>query len=207
MIDFILHFDVHLIEIVKNYGAFTHLILFLIIFCETGLVFTPFLPGDSLMFVAGALAFKGSLNIFLLVFFLTAAAILGDTVNYFAGRYFGVKVFKENNKILKKEYLTRTQDFYEKHGKKAVFLARFIPIIRTFAPFVAGIGKMEYRTFLSYNVFGGTFWVFLFTLGGYFFGSLPWVEKNFSLVIILIIASSLLPFVYEYLKHKNFFKQ
>ncbi len=203
MIDFILNFDVHLIEIVKNYGALTHFFLFLVVFCETGLVFTPFLPGDSLLFIAGALAAKGSLNLALLLLLLTTAAIVGDTVNYFAGRYFGTKVFKAGNRILKEDYLIRTQDFYKKYGKKAIVLARFVPIIRTFAPFVAGIGKMDYKTFLSYNIIGGTVWVGLFTLGGYFFGTLPWVEKNFSLVILIIILCSVLPVLFEYIKSKK----
>jgi membrane-associated protein len=188
----------------QSYGFWTHLILFAVVFCETGLVVTPFLPGDSLLFAAGTFAASGSLKIGWLFLLLAAAAVLGDTVNYWIGKIIGPKVFqKENSRIFKKAYLDRTHQFYEKYGAETIIIARFVPIVRTFAPFVAGIGKMTYGKFLSYNVIGGVLWVALFTFGGYFFGNLPFVKKNFSLVIFAIIFISLLPMVYEFLKHRK----
>ncbi len=201
VIDFILHIDKYLAQIVQNYGAASYAILFLIIFLETGFVITPFLPGDSLLFVAGALASKKVMNIFFLFFLFTIAAILGDTVNYWTGKYFGNKI--EGSKWIKKEYLEKTNQFYEKYGGKTIILARFVPIIRTFAPFVAGVGKMNYIRFLSFNVVGGILWVAIFTFSGYFLGTIPWVEKNLTLVIIAIIILSLIPPAIEFLRHKR----
>ncbi len=204
IIDFVLHLDTHLNALIQTYGFWTHVILLVVIFCETGLVVTPFLPGDSLLFAAGTFAAAGSLKIGWLFLMLAAAAVLGDTVNYWIGKIIGPKVFqKENSRIFKKEYLDRTHRFYEKYGAETIILARFVPIVRTFAPFVAGIGKMTYVRFLSYNVVGGVLWVALFTFGGYFFGNIPFVRKNFSLVIIAIILVSLLPMAYEFLKHRK----
>ena len=204
-IDFFMHLDKNLAFIIQSYGTFTYVLLFLMIFCETGLVITPFLPGDSLLFAAGALAATGMLNIFFLFILLSLAAILGDSINYFIGNIIGPRVFHEKNRFLKKEYLTKTQNFYEKYGGKTIIIARFIPIIRTFAPFVAGIGKMKYKKFLAYNVVGGILWVSLFLFAGYFFGTLPFVKNNFSLVIIAIIIISIIPALVEYLrcKYKN----
>lgn len=202
LIDFILHLDKHLNEIIQTYGAWTYLLLFLIIFMETGLVITPFLPGDSLLFAAGAFAAQGSLNVFVLFILLSFAAILGDTVNYWIGHYIGPKAFSGNVRFLKKEYLDRTHAFYEKHGGKTIILARFIPIIRTFAPFVAGIGAMTYSHFIIYNVIGGILWVGLFTFGGYFFGNLPFVKDNFIIVIITIIFISVLPAIIEVIRSR-----
>jgi membrane-associated protein len=204
VVDFVLHLDTHLSGLIQTYGFWTYLILFLVIFCETGLVVTPFLPGDSLLFAAGALAASGSLKIGWLFLILAVAAILGDTVNYWIGKIIGPKVFaKEKSRIFKKEYLDRTHRFYEKYGTETIILARFVPIVRTFAPFVAGIGRMSYGKFLSYNVIGGFLWVALFTFGGYFFGNIPFVKKNFSLVILAIILISLVPILWEYLKHRK----
>jgi membrane-associated protein len=178
-------------------------VLFIIIFIETGLVVTPFLPGDSLLFAAGAVAATTSLNIFVVFGITAAAAILGDTANYWIGHYLGPKVFTQNSRWFKREYLERTHAFYEKHGGKTIFLARFIPIIRTFAPFVAGIGRMSYGYFISYNVFGGIVWTGLALGAGYFFGNLPFVKDNFSLVVLMIIVISVLPAIYEYLKGRS----
>lgn len=200
LIDLFLHLDKHLSEIIENYGFWTYLILFIIIFCETGLVVTPFLPGDSLLFAAGAFAALGALDIRLLLILLIVAAIAGDTVNYWIGNYIGPRAFSGEVRFLKKEYLDRTHAFYEKHGGKTIILARFVPIIRTFAPFVAGIGAMTYSRFITYNVVGGIVWVTLFTLAGYFFGNIPAVKHNFSLVILAIIFISVLPMVAEFLK-------
>lgn len=204
LIDFILHMDVHLAEIIADTGNWTYLILFAVIFMETGLVVTPFLPGDSLLFAAGSLvALEGStLNIGLLWVLLAIAAVVGDTVNYEIGKFIGPKAFNSKSRFLKKEYLDRTHAFYEKHGGITIFLARFIPIIRTFAPFVAGIGKMSYWHFISYNFFGGVIWTALFTFGGYFFGNLPFVKENFSFVIFAIIIISALPAIYEVVKSR-----
>ncbi len=205
IIDFILHMEKWLPIWVQQFGALTYIILFLIIFVETGLVVTPFLPGDSLLFAAGAIAAlpNGGLNVILLYVLVAAAAVLGDTVNYWIGHYIGPRAFSGNVRFLKKEYLERTQAFYEKHGGKTIFLARFVPIVRTFAPFVAGVGKMRYGYFISYNIFGGIIWTALFTFAGFFFGNLEFVQKNFSLVVIAIVVISVLPMVYEYLKSRR----
>ena len=202
-ISIFLHLDKHLSEIIESYGLWTYLILFLIIFCETGLVVTPFLPGDSLLFASGAFAAQGSLDKSLLFFLLAIAAILGDTLNYWIGYYTGPKVFhKEDVRFFKKEHLNRTHMFYERHGKKTIVIARFMPIIRTFAPFVAGIGRMDYKIFIAYNVIGGVLWILTFVFGGYYFGNLPFVKKNFTLVIMAIIIISVMPGIIEYLRHR-----
>jgi membrane-associated protein len=204
IVDFVLHLDAHLSALIAQAGSWTYLILFGVIFCETGLVVTPFLPGDSLIFAAGTFAARGDLNILTLFVLLAIAAVLGDTVNYWIGKIIGPKVFqKENSRIFKRSYLERTHDFYEKYGAETIIIARFVPIVRTFAPFVAGIGRMSYIRFLSYNVVGGVGWVALFTFGGYFFGNIAFVKKNFSLVIMAIIIISLLPAVLEFLKHRK----
>lgn len=195
VMDLFLHLDEHLANIISQYGTWTYAILFLIIFMETGFVVTPFLPGDSLLFAAGTFAALGSMNVWLLIVLLVIAAIAGDTVNYWIGHYLGERAY--NIKWVKREYLERTHAFFEKHGGKTIFLARFVPIVRTFAPFVAGMGRMSYGYFFSYNVFGGIVWVFLFTLLGYFFGNIPFVKQNFELVIIAIILVSVLPAVWE----------
>jgi len=202
-IDFILHLDKYLSVIIQNYGAFTYLLLFLIVFAETGLVITPFLPGDSLLFAAGTFAAIGSLNVWILFAILALAAILGDTINYSIGKYLGSKAFKKYPKIFRKQYLDKTHNFYEKHGNKTIVLARFVPIVRTFAPFVAGVGKMKYLNFLLYNIVGGLVWVALFVFGGYYFGNIPAVKNNFSLVIIVIIILSFMPIVWEWWKYKR----
>ncbi len=202
LVDFILHLDVHLNTIIQNFGIWTYLILFLIIFLETGIVVTPFLPGDSLLFAAGTFAALGSLNPIALFLILTAAAILGDTLNYWIGHFIGPKAFSGNIRFLKKEYLDRTHEFYERHGGKTIILARFIPIIRTFAPFVAGIGAMTYSSFFFYNVIGAIAWVGLFVFGGYFFGNLQFVKDNFTIVIMAIIVISVLPGVFEFAREK-----
>jgi len=204
IIDFILHIDKHLATIIASAQSWTYIILFVIIFIETGLVVTPFLPGDSLLFASGALAAStGQLNIILLFVLMAAAAILGDTVNYWIGHKIGPKAFTSNSRFLKKEYLDRTHAFYEKHGGKTIFFARFIPIIRTFAPFVAGIGEMTYGHFITYNVVGGIVWTGLFLFAGYFFGKIPFVENNFSLVVIAIILISVLPAVVEIIRNRK----
>lgn len=202
-IDLILHLDKHLSTIIQTYGIWTYLILFLIIFMETGFVITPFLPGDSLLFAAGTFAspaLGSPLRIGVLWLLLCGAAILGDTINYWIGNYVGPRAFSGEVRFLKKEYLDRTHEFYEKHGGKTIIIARFIPIIRTFAPFVAGIGSMSYGRFISYNIVGGVLWVTLFLFGGYFFGNLPFVQDNFSLVVIAIIVISVLPALIEVVK-------
>jgi membrane-associated protein len=197
-LDFFLHLDRHLHNIIQLYGIWTYIILFLIIFCETGLVVTPILPGDSLLFAAGAFAAIGSLDVNWLFVLLSVAAIAGDTVNYAIGSFVGPKIFsKEDVRFLKKEHLARTHHFYEKYGAKTIILARFVPIIRTFAPFVAGIGSMRYWRFLSYNVVGGIAWIATFVVGGYYFGNLPIVSRNFTLIIMAIIVISVLPGVIE----------
>jgi membrane-associated protein len=205
LIDFILHMEKYLPQMVSQFGALTYIILFLIIFVETGLVIIPFLPGDSLLFAAGAIAAlpNGGLNVILLYVVVAAAAVLGDTVNYWIGHYIGPRAFSGNIRFLKKDYLERTQAFYDKHGGKTIFLARFVPIVRTFAPFVAGVGKMRYGHFISYNIFGGIIWTALFTFAGFFFGNLEFIQKNFSLVVIAIVVISVLPMVYEYLKSRR----
>lgn len=191
LIDFVLHIDRHLDVIIRDYGTLTYLILFLIVFMETGLVVTPFLPGDSLLFAAATFAAIGSLNLIWLILLLITAAILGDATNYFIGHKLGNKLI--HTKWVKKEYLDKTHRFYEKHGGKTIIIARFVPIVRTFAPFVAGVGEMSYRRFASFNVIGGVLWVLSFLLAGYFFGNLPFVKNNFGLVIIAIIIISVLP--------------
>ena len=204
LVELFLHLDEYLNEIIRDYGAWTYLILFLIIFMETGLVVTPFLPGDSLLFAAGAFAAQGSLEVGLLFVLLTIAAILGDTVNYQIGNFLGPRVFQQEKvRFLKKEHLDRTHAFYEKHGGKTIILARFMPIIRTFAPFVAGIGSMTYSRFLSFNVIGGVVWIAVFIFGGFFFGNLPFVKSNFEIVILAIIAISILPGVIEFFRQRG----
>ncbi|HEX9374178.1 MAG TPA: DedA family protein [Roseiflexaceae bacterium] len=207
IVDFALHFDRHLELFVQQYGFLTYAILFVIIFCETGLVVTPFLPGDSLLFAAGALAASlntgGVLNIFLLFVVLAAAAVLGDTVNYLIGAYIGPKVFDRNSRFFKKEYLDRTNEFYEKYGGKTIILARFVPIVRTFAPFVAGVGKMNYSRFIAFNVVGGVAWVAIFLFLGYLFGNIPFVKNNFEIVTLGIVLISILPMVFEYVRSRR----
>lgn len=197
-----MHLDLHLSTLTEQYGLWTYVILFLIIFCETGLVVTPFLPGDSLLFAVGALAAIGPLRLDYLLVMLTVAAILGDSLNYGIGRYIGPKVFAwEDSRIFKREYLDRTRAFYEKYGGKTIIFARFVPIVRTFAPFVAGVGAMDYRRFVVFNIAGGLAWIGILVLTGYFFGSMAIVKKNFTLVIFIIIIISILPGVVEYLRH------
>jgi len=200
IVDLFLHLDQHMGQLISEYGTWTHLILFLVVFCETGLVVTPFLPGDSLLFAAGTFAALGALDLSLIVVLLIVAAIAGDTLNYWVGSYIGPRAFRGDIRFLRKEYLDRTHAFYEKHGGKTIILARFIPIIRTFAPFVAGVGAMSYPKFLTYNVVGAVLWVGLFVLGGYFFGNITVVRENFSLVILAIIAISVLPLALEALR-------
>jgi len=204
IIDFILHIDVHLAELVAQYGVWIYAILFLILFCETGLVVTPFLPGDSLLFVAGALAATSSnLDVHMMVFLMVVAAVLGDAVNYTIGRLFGDRLFgNPNSKIFRRSYLEQTHKFYEKHGGKTIILARFVPIVRTFAPFVAGMGRMSYKHFAAFNVIGALFWVLLLTYAGYLFGNLDVVKNNLKYVIVAIIVVSVLPAVIEVLRHR-----
>jgi len=200
LIDLVLHLDTHLSGIIDRYGVWTYLLLFLIIFCETGLVLTPFLPGDSLLFAAGTFAGLGALDPTLLVLLLSAAAILGDSVNYRIGRWVGPKAFSGGIRWLRQDYLRRTEAFYVRHGGKTIVLARFVPIIRTFAPFVAGVGRMKYSRFLGFNVGGGVLWVGLLVYGGHFFGNLKVVRENFSLVILVIILLSVLPIGIEIIR-------
>ena len=204
VIDFILHIDRHLAELTAAYGPWIYGILFLIIFCETGLVVTPFLPGDSLLFVAGAIATQDAMNIHLMVILLIIAATLGDAVNYSIGRFFGVRLFANpDSKIFRRRHLEITQTFYARHGGKTIILARFVPIVRTFAPFVAGMGHMPYRRFAAYNVVGAIAWVTLFSYAGYFFGNLPMVQSNLHYLIVAIIFVSILPGVIEILRHRR----
>jgi len=204
LIDFVLHIDKHLDVLIQGYGVWVYLILFLIVFCETGLVVTPFLPGDSLLFAVGAFAARGSLDLFWTFALMAGAAIIGDTVNYWVGDIAGPKVFQsERSRFLNKKHLLRTHEFYEHHGGKTIIIARFIPIIRTFAPFVAGIGQMTYARFLSYNVIGGLAWVAIFLFGGFFFGNLELVRRNFTLVIFAIIILSVMPAVFEFLRQRK----
>lgn len=204
LFDFVIHLDVHLTELVTQYGALTYGILFLIIFAETGFVVTPFLPGDSLLFAAGAIAALGSLHIGLIACILLIAAILGDTVNYWIGYYFGRKIIDNPNiTFINQEHIDKTEQFYKKHGAKTIILARFVPIIRTFAPFVAGVGTMQYATFILYNIVGGVVWVILFTLLGYFFGNAPFVREHFHYAVFAIIGLSVVPMIYEYVQHKK----
>ena len=202
MIDFVLHIDKYVGALAETFGLFTYAILFLIIFLETGLVITPFLPGDSLLFVLGAFSAQGTFNVLLLFILLVIAAILGDSVNYWIGNYFGEKVFA-NSRFFRQEHLERTKEFYRKHGGKAIVLGRFAPIIRTFVPFVAGVGKMNYPRFLTYNILGAIVWIALFLFAGYFFGNLPLVEKNLTVIIYIIVVISFIPIILEYVRHKR----
>jgi len=202
IINFVLHMDTYLAQIVDLFGVWTYLLLFVVIFCETGLVITPFLPGDSIIFVAGALAGIGALNIVVLFFLLVTAAILGDSVNYWLGSVIGVKAFDGRFRYLKQEHLDKTHAFFERHGGKAIILARFVPLMRTFVPFVAGLGAMDYGHFITFNIIGGTVWVSLFLFAGYFFGSIPFVQDNFSLIILAVIMLSLIPVIIEVLRDK-----
>ena len=202
IIDFILHIDKYLHLIVQNYGILSYFILFFIVFCETGLVFTPFLPGDSLLFVAGTLAANGVLNLFFLFLVFVIAAILGDTVNYWIGNYFGERVFLKS-RFVNKNYIEKTKEFYRKHGGKTIVIARFIPIIRTFAPFIAGVGKMNYLRFLIFNIIGAIVWVGIFVFSGYYFGGISFVQNNLSFVLLGIILVSLIFPLVEYLRHRK----
>lgn len=204
LIDFVLHLDTHLYGLVSTYGLWVNVLLFVIVFAETGFVATPFLPGDSLLFAAGAIAATGALNVYALFAILAVAAILGDTANYWIGYYIGPKVFRKHKSLFfNPEYLERTNRFFEKYGGKTIIIARFIPIIRTFAPFVAGIGRMSYFRFALYNVLGGIFWVPIFICIGYFLGNLPIIKENFSLMIVAIIIISFIPAIIEYFKHRR----
>jgi membrane-associated protein len=204
LIEYILHLDKYLGQIIQTYHTWTYLFMFFIIFMETGFVVTPFLPGDSLLFAAGTLAGLGEyLHVGILFIIFTAAAIAGDTANYWIGHYIGPRAFSGNVRFLKKEYLDRTHTFYEKHGGITIIIARFIPIIRTFAPFVAGIGEMTYPTFIAYNVIGGLAWVALFVFGGYFFGKLPFIQQNFSFVLLAIIFISVIPAIIEFIRGRQ----
>lgn len=203
IISILLHLGDYLAKIIEVFGYWTYAILFLVIFAETGFVVTPFLPGDSLIFIIGAFSALGHLNIIAVYIVLLAAAILGDTVNYWLGHKLGAKVFsKENSKIFNKKYLQKTEEFYEKHGGKTIIIARFVPIVRTFAPFVAGIGSMRYSVFILYNIIGGFLWVTSLLLAGFFFGNLPIIKDNFEYAIYIIILLSLSPMVFEFIKHK-----
>jgi len=204
LVEYILHLDKHLNYIIENYGLWCYLIFFLIIFCETGLVVTPFLPGDSFLFALGALAASGSLKVASIFIVLAAAAILGDSANYAIGKYFGHIILRHQGKwFLKKKHIDRTHNFYEKYGAKTIVLARFVPIVRTFAPFIAGVGEMTYPKFFSYNVVGGLAWVTIFIFGGFFFGNLPFVKSNFTIVIFAIIILSIIPIVIEVVREKR----
>lgn len=200
IIDIFLHLDKYLAQVISTYGTLTYFLLFFIIFAETGFVVTPFLPGDSLLFAGGALSSVSSLNIHILYILLLLAAVLGDTVNYWIGHFIGPAVFERDHRFIKKKYLVQTQEFFAKHGGKAIVLARFVPIVRTFAPFVAGVAKMDYRYFITYNIVGGVAWVSLFTWGGYFFGNLPFFKQNFHYVVLVIIVLSVIPIFYEIFK-------
>jgi len=202
LIDFILNIDKYIGIIINNYGVGVYIILFAIIFLETGLVITPFLPGDSLLFISGAFASAGNLNIMILLIIFCIAAILGDSVNYGIGLFFGEEIFSKS-RLIKHEHLNKTKEFYQKHGGKTIILARFVPIVRTFAPFVAGIGKMNYPKFLSFNIIGGIIWVFLFVLTGYFFGTIPLIQKNLTEIIIIIVVVSILPIIIEFIREKR----
>lgn len=204
IIDLFLHVDDHLASLINVLGPLTYVLLFGIVFAETGFVVTPFLPGDSLLFAGGALAGLGYLNVIALYVSLLLAAILGDSLNYWIGNKIGPRVFaKENSRIFKKEYLEKTREFYEKYGGKTIILARFIPVVRTFAPFVAGVGKMNYKEFLTYNIVGAFLWVTIFVFAGYFFGGLPFMQENFHYAVVIIILVSILPVVYEFMKSRR----
>lgn len=210
LVDFILHIDQHLNDFIIKYDNWIYVILFIIIFIETGVVIMPFLPGDSLLFAVGMFAAQGSLNLWICLILLFAAAILGDASNYLIGKYFGSKIMNlkwRGRQLVKPEYLDKTHEFYEKHGAKTIVIARFVPIVRTFAPFVAGVGKMTYSHFLSYNIIGGFVWVFGITLVGYFLGNIPIVKDNFEIVVFAIIFLSLLPMIFEYIKAKRLSKK
>ena len=207
LLDVVLHLNKHLDALVGDYGPWVYAILFLIVFCETGLVVTPFLPGDSLLFAAGAIAAGGNLNIFLLMLLLFIAALLGDTVNYWIGDKAGQKLVRRYPRLIKQEYLTRTHEFFERYGGKTIIIARFVPIVRTFAPFVAGVGEMSYWKFMSYNVIGAFLWVVLLVPAGYFFANVPFVKNNFSLVILAIIVLSILPGVFEFWRERRRIRQ
>src|SRR5512143_1327146 len=198
VIDLFLHLDTHLSAIITQYGTWTYALLFFVIFMETGFVVTPFLPGDSLLFAAGTFAAIGSLNVWLLFGLVAVAAVLGDTVNYWIGHFLGDRAY--HIKWIKREYIERTHGFFDKYGRMTIFLARFVPIVRTFAPFVAGIGKMSYPAFISYNIFGGIVWVALFTFAGYFFGNIPFIRHNFSFVVLAIVLISVVPMIVEAVK-------
>jgi membrane-associated protein len=205
-IDFFLHIDDHLVDVIRAYGFGTYAILFVVIFCETGLVFTPFLPGDSLLFAAGALAAAEggvTLNVVALFVLLAAAAVIGDTVNYFVGKFVGERIFELRLPFVRREYLDRTHQFYEKHGGKTIIIARFVPIVRTFAPFVAGLGAMNYAKFITYNIIGGVGWVAIFVFGGFLFGNIPFIRENFSFVTIAIILISVLPIAVEFARARR----
>ncbi len=204
ILDFILHIDKHLAELVTNYQTWTYLILFLIVFCETGLVITPFLPGDSLLFASGAIAAMpgNPINIIVVMAVFFGAAFLGDNTNYFIGKLLGKTVYEKNYRLIRREYLDKTHLFYEKHGGKTLIIARFMPIIRTFAPFVAGVGTMKYLRFISFSLAGNILWVSLFCLAGYFFGNIPFVQKNFTVIIVGIILISLMPPVVAIVKQR-----
>lgn len=203
IVDFIFNVDVYLGNIIADYGVLTYGILFVIIFAETGLVFTPFLPGDSLLFASGMFSATSSLNIWVLLVILWAASFLGDNTNYWVGRYFGQKIVNNRRIPINQKHIDKTQDFFQKHGKKTIFMARFMPIVRTFVPFVAGIGKMEYKNFVFFSFFGGFFWVSIFTFAGYFFGNIPLIRDNFSAVIFAIIFISISPAVFKIIKSKK----
>lgn len=203
IIDIFFHLDKHLDLVIKIFGNYSYLLFFLIVFAETGLVITPFLPGDSLLFATGAFAAVGYFNIFWLFVILAGAAIIGDSVNYFLGQLFGERILEKNHRLFNKEHVERTHKFYEKYGGKTIILARFVPIIRTFAPFVAGVGKMNYFKFIIYNITGGLLWVATFVLGGYYFGNIPLVKNNFSITIMVIVVLSILPVVIEFWKHRK----
>nr|WP_309595354.1 DedA family protein [Moraxella osloensis] len=204
LVDFILHIGDHLQELVKNYGNWIYAILFAIVFCETGLVVLPFLPGDSMLFAAGTIAAVGDMNIFVLMGLLIVAAILGDFVNFEIGKHFGQKLFSNpNSKIFKQSYLQQTHDYYEKYGGRTIIIARFIPIVRTFAPFVGGMGNMNYAQFARYNIVGAVLWVVSFTTLGYFFGQLPFVKEHFSWIMIAIIVFSVVPMIVEIIRHRK----
>jgi membrane-associated protein len=204
LLDFIINLDKHLTELINNFGGFTYVILFLIIFCETGLFMAPFLPGDSLIFVVGALSASGAMNIWLITGVLIAAAVIGDTVNYHIGKFLGPRIFKKQNvRFLNRKHLDKAHEFYRKHGGKTVIMARFIPVIRTFAPFVAGMGSMSYGRFILYNITGGIAWVSICVASGYFFGNIPVVSENFTLVILAIIGISLLPVVFTWMANRR----
>lgn len=202
LVNFILHIDTHLVQLLATYGMATYAIIFGIIFIETGLVLTPFLPGDSLLFAAGAMSAIGSFNIWIILPLIILAAIAGDNSNYWIGHFFGEKMIANPKIPIRKEHIEKTQRFFEKYGKKTIILARFVPIVRTFTPFVAGVGKMNYRTFLPFDIAGGIAWVSIFILAGFFFGNIPSIKHNFSLVIIAIILVSVVPMVVEAVKHK-----